>query len=94
MRCDEDPSGCTPCKQKQLNCVTTDRITGRPAQRGQVDRLEGRIHELEGRLAAYAERFGRLGDVEYSTSNGYGTSPSANYIRYTWRPTCQSPAVA
>lgn len=88
MRCDPDPSGCGPCKQKQLNCVTTDRITGRASERGQVERLEARIHALEGHLGTYAERFGRLDNVDLSTSNGYGSSVSTNpYIRYGYRPT-------
>ena len=82
MRCDPDPSGCGPCKQKQLSCVTTDRITGRASERGQVERLEARIHALEGYVTTYTERFGPLENQDFAANNGYGGTLSTNYLRY------------
>ena len=47
MRCDDQPEGCTSCRQAQTECKTTDRITGKATVRGYVESLESRLAELE-----------------------------------------------
>ena len=47
MRCDDQADGCTPCRQNQTECKTTDRITGKATVRGYVESLERRVQELE-----------------------------------------------
>ena len=47
MRCDDQPEGCASCRQAQVECKTTDRITGKAAVRGYVESLESRLAELE-----------------------------------------------
>ena len=60
MRCDPNPLGCGPCKQKSLPCVTTDRISGRPSERGHTERLEGEINALRLQLNAYINKYGPM----------------------------------
>ncbi|KAF2404654.1 hypothetical protein EJ06DRAFT_214362 [Trichodelitschia bisporula] len=40
IRCDSTAGGCSPCRQAQATCKTTDRITGRATIRGHTDKLE------------------------------------------------------
>ena len=47
MRCDDQPDGCTPCRQNQTECKTTDRITGKATVRGYVENLERRFKQVE-----------------------------------------------
>lgn len=47
MRCDDQPDGCTPCRQNHTECKTTDRITGKATVRGYVESLERKIQQLE-----------------------------------------------
>lgn len=82
MRCDPDPLGCGPCKSKSLPCVTTDRISGRPSERGHVERLEGEIHALRQQLSAYMSRYGPMEGVDFQairpSSETSPTYPSSN----------------
>ena len=79
MRCDPDPLGCGPCKQKSLPCVTTDRISGRPSERGHIERLEGEIHGLRHQLAAYMSRYGPIDGAEFAQGHGIPPAPSPSY---------------
>ncbi|KAL1305676.1 hypothetical protein AAFC00_007269 [Neodothiora populina] len=40
IRCDARPGGCSPCLQNNLECKTTDRITGRATSRGHTESIE------------------------------------------------------
>lgn len=79
MRCDPNPLGCGPCKQKNLPCVTTDRISGRPSERGHVERLESEIHALRQELGAYASRYGHLDSIDLRSAHGLPLEPSPAY---------------
>ncbi|KAF2273113.1 uncharacterized protein EI97DRAFT_436355 [Westerdykella ornata] len=57
IRCDPRPEGCSPCAQNNTECTTTDRITGRPRARGQIEAVEAenrhlraQVHELQTQL--------------------------------------------
>ncbi|KAI9784364.1 MAG: hypothetical protein M1816_000888 [Peltula sp. TS41687] len=50
IRCDGMPGGCSPCRQVNIECCTTDRITGRAWSRGYVEDLQNRNRDLENRL--------------------------------------------
>ena len=79
MRCDANAAGCLACQQKNLRCVTTDRITGRATERGQADRLENEIMTLRRQLAAYVNKYGHLDEAEYQdlpAGSGSGTQHS------------------
>lgn len=76
MRCDANAAGCLACQQKNLRCVTTDRITGRAAERGQADRLEVELMTLRRRLAVYENKYGPLEDVEVGASDTYQDLPA------------------
>jgi hypothetical protein len=82
MRCDANASGCSSCQQKNLRCVTTDRITGRATERGQTDRLEAELMTLKRHLAVYENKYGRLDDAELVASGAYQdllTPPTGGY---------------
>lgn len=82
MRCDANASGCSACQQKNLRCVTTDRITGRATERGQADRLEVELMALKRHLAVYVNKYGHLDDAELAASSAYQdlpTTPSGGY---------------
>ncbi len=76
MRCDANPAGCGACQLKSLRCVTTDRITGRPSERGQTDRLQVELMALRRHLAAYVQKYGQLDDAELAASDAYQDLPS------------------
>ncbi|KAH0269163.1 hypothetical protein KCU71_g19215, partial [Aureobasidium melanogenum] len=40
IRCDARPGGCSPCIANNLECKTTDRITGRATSRGHTEHIE------------------------------------------------------
>jgi hypothetical protein len=77
MRCDANASGCSACQQKNLRCVTTDRITGRATERGQADRLEVELTALKRHIAVYVNKYGRLDDAELAASSAYQDLPAA-----------------
>lgn len=77
MRCDANAAGCLACQQKNLQCVTTDRITGRATERGQADRLEDELITLRKHLAVYIEKYGQLEDAEFAASDTYQDLPAA-----------------
>jgi hypothetical protein len=60
MKCDTDPVACQPCRQKNLRCYTTDRVTGRPRERGQSDRAENEALFLRDQVLAYQTKYGPL----------------------------------
>lgn len=76
MRCDANAAGCLACQQKNLRCVTTDRITGRATERGQTDRLEGELITLQNKLAVYEKKYGPLEDAELAASDPYQDLPA------------------
>jgi hypothetical protein len=78
MRCDANAAGCLACQQKNLRCVTTDRITGRATERGQADRLEIELIALRKHLAIYVNKYGHLEDAELAASDAYQVSPAAS----------------
>ena len=83
MRCDAKPTGCGPCQQKRLACVTTDRITGRPLERGQSDRVEVELLALRRHVAVYFQKYGPLDDGDLAANTVYHTSPASNgFARY------------
>lgn len=60
MKCDTDALACQPCRQKNLRCYTTDRVTGRPRERGQSDRAENEALFLRDQVLAYQTKYGPL----------------------------------
>lgn len=76
MRCDANPAGCGSCQLKSLRCVTTDRITGRPSERGQSDRLQVELMALRRHLAAYVQKYGPLDDAELAANDVYQDLPA------------------
>jgi len=75
MRCDDQPSGCTPCMQNQSECKTTDRITGKATVRGYVQSLERQLEELQHRTLELEGRLAALGeDVRPSADCGDSTT--------------------
>jgi hypothetical protein len=78
MRCDANAAGCLACQQKNLRCVTTDRITGRATERGQADRLEIELIALRKHLAVYVNKYGHLEDAELAASDAYQDLPPTN----------------
>jgi hypothetical protein len=60
MKCDTDPVACQPCRQKNLRCFTTDRVTGQPRERGQSDRAENELLFLRDQVLAYRTKHGPL----------------------------------
>src|SRR5947209_2700006 len=82
MRCDANASGCSACQQKNMRCVTTDRITGRATERGQADRLEEEVMTLKRQLAVYVNKYGPLDDAELAASSAYQDLPAPQTSRY------------
>jgi hypothetical protein len=76
MRCDANAAGCVACQQKNLRCVTTDRITGRATERGQADRLETELNALRKQLALYVKKYGHLEDTELAAGDAYQDLPA------------------
>lgn len=66
MKCDTDPIACQPCRQKNLRCYTTDRVTGRPRERGQSDRAENEVMYLRDQVLAYQTKYGPLQSEDLS----------------------------
>lgn len=62
MRCDPDTTGCKNCRDVGVQCLTTDRITGRAWIRGIGDKLEEENRMLKARLALCENRLRELGD--------------------------------
>jgi len=46
IRCDARVGGCSPCNQNNLECRTTDRITGRATSRGYTENIEQENNSL------------------------------------------------
>ena len=78
MRCDANAAGCLACQQKNLQCVTTDRITGRATERGQADRLETELIALRRHLAVYVSKYGNLDDAELAASTAHQDLPASS----------------
>ncbi|EGO53347.1 hypothetical protein NEUTE1DRAFT_92544 [Neurospora tetrasperma FGSC 2508] len=51
IRCDASPAGCSHCASQNIECVVTDRVTGRTERRGYTQQLEARVRDLERVLA-------------------------------------------
>ena len=79
MKCDTNPTACLPCHQKNLRCLTTDRVTGRASERGQSDRLENELHDLRRHLAAYHQKYGPLEDKDFVDEY---SNPAEVYLKY------------
>ena len=47
IRCDQAPDQCTNCRNQNLDCLVTDRITGRTVRRDYLSELEKRMASLE-----------------------------------------------
>lgn len=60
MKCDTDAMACQPCRQNDLRCFTTDRVTGQARERGEADRAENELLYLREQLAGYQHRYGPL----------------------------------
>ncbi|KAI5459104.1 hypothetical protein BGZ63DRAFT_390286 [Mariannaea sp. PMI_226] len=46
IRCDALPEGCSHCKNQNLECLVTDRVTGRTERRGYLQELERKESDL------------------------------------------------
>lgn len=51
IRCDDTDGGCAPCRQNNVECKTSDRITGRAVVRGHTEHLEKENEYLKQRNA-------------------------------------------
>lgn len=76
MKCDPDPIACQPCRQKNLRCYTTDRVSGQSRERGATDRVENEIHYLREQVAAYQQKYGSLKAETPYPSHAELTTPS------------------
>ncbi|KAF2425800.1 hypothetical protein EJ08DRAFT_594130 [Tothia fuscella] len=61
IRCDSAVGGCSPCRQTQATCKTTDRITGKATVRGLTDILEGENRYLKTKLREMQQQMRDLG---------------------------------
>lgn len=73
MRCDPNPAGCEPCRQKGIACLVTDRVTGNTGERGEMERLRREISDLKEILGVYQQKHG-MQDI----GNGYTQPASGN----------------
>ncbi|CCC06297.1 hypothetical protein SMACR_00514 [Sordaria macrospora] len=46
IRCDASPAGCSHCASQNIECVVTDRVTGRTERRGYTQQLEAENNSL------------------------------------------------
>ncbi|KAK3395737.1 hypothetical protein B0T20DRAFT_44400 [Sordaria brevicollis] len=46
IRCDASPAGCSHCASQNIECVVTDRVTGRTERRGYTQQLEAENNTL------------------------------------------------
>ncbi|KAL9101868.1 MAG: hypothetical protein Q9163_002913 [Psora crenata] len=81
MRCDDQPDGCSSCRQAQTECKTTDRITGKATVRGYVESLECRIGEMEGYIRDLQAQVRSLGGIVQGETSAQSTV-SAQYPQY------------
>lgn len=81
MRCDDQPDGCTPCRQNQTECKTTDRITGKATVRGYVESLERKIQQLESYNRQLQIRVVSLGGEVAPDGNLVDSNPSTQWRR-------------
>ena len=79
MRCDDQPDGCTPCRQNQTECKTTDRITGKATVRGYVENLERKIQQLESHNRQLQMRVVSLGGDVAPDHNFVGSNASSQW---------------
>jgi hypothetical protein len=88
MKCDTNPIACGPCRQKQLPCFTTDRVTGKAFERGQSDRIEGELQNLRRQVEVYQQKYGLLDENDLPPDDAtISASPSTHTPRqYTRLP--------
>jgi hypothetical protein len=87
MKCDTNPVACGPCRQKQLPCFTTDRVTGKAFERGQSDRVEGELQSLRRQVEVYQRKYGFLDESDLPDDATISASPSTHTPRqYTKLP--------
>ncbi len=81
MRCDDQQDGCAPCMQNHSVCKTTDRITGKATVRGYVQNLERQLEELQNRNRELEGRLVALGE-EVKPYTDYGDPPTAYSVQW------------
>jgi hypothetical protein len=87
MKCDTNPVACGPCRQKQLPCFTTDRVTGKAFERGQSDRIEGELQNLRRQVEVYQRKYGLLDEIDLPPDDAtISASPSTHTPRQYTRP--------
>ncbi|KAI9814705.1 MAG: hypothetical protein M1832_005704 [Thelocarpon impressellum] len=93
IRCDGLAGGCSPCRQNNNECRTTDRITGRATSRGYVEGLEhqtqemrARIDDLEARLLSLGVEVAANGQASHAPNDAPVMDWSANGNLQTWGP--------
>ena len=83
MKCDSNPESCKPCREKNLQCMTTDRTSRLPVARGQLGRYEQEMNMLKQRLAQYESRYGTLEHSGLHQQQGHvQNSPTNNPYYY------------
>lgn len=50
IRCDASPAGCSHCASQNIECVVTDRVTGRTERRGYTQQLEAENSTLKNHI--------------------------------------------
>ena len=75
MRCDDQPDGCSPCKQNRSECVTTDRNTRKPTVRGYVQTLARCVQNLDAHVRSLEAQLTALG-AEVKPFDGMRNPPS------------------
>lgn len=71
MRCDPNPLGCDPCRQKGIACLVTDRVTGNTGERGEMERLRREISEMKEMLSVYQQKHGMEIGNGYNGQQGH-----------------------
>ncbi|KAF2723524.1 hypothetical protein K431DRAFT_282968 [Polychaeton citri CBS 116435] len=83
IKCDARPGGCSPCMQNNLECKTTDRVTGRATSRGYTENMENENANLKMYMLELQQQLRDHG-IEpkvppVSTPAGYSTMASSHH---------------
>ena len=73
IRCDADPIACQPCRQRDLNCLTTDPVSGQSRQREPSNR--GESDQPPAEQVAGTQRVNASDDPRRSYRSNTPTSP-------------------
>ncbi|KAI9704979.1 MAG: hypothetical protein M1836_006759 [Candelina mexicana] len=79
IKCDGAQGGCSNCRQGNVDCQTTDRITGRATTRGYVENLEQKNQAMTGKLLEYEARLRSLGIDDFTPTDDPQPAPTSTW---------------